>query len=54
MNRRIEFRDRALKPSEKYHHVCKECGQELHPDEAYSHKCNPIVRALHEDRYNQW
>ena len=35
----IVFRDRPLKPGEKQHHYCTECGQELHPDLAYRHKC---------------
>lgn len=41
-NSAIEFRDRPLKKGEKYHHYCRDCGQELHPDLAYSHKCNAI------------
>ena len=40
----IVFRDRPLKPSEKYHHYCTECGQELHPDFAYSHKCSGLLK----------
>jgi len=39
----IEFRDRPLEKGEKYHHYCKDCGQELHPDLAYSHKCNSLI-----------
>jgi hypothetical protein len=42
----IEFRDRALKPNERSHYVCTECGCELHPDMAYSHKCNSIASAI--------
>jgi len=48
----IEFRDRALKPAEKYHHVCTECGQELHPDFAHSHKCNSIVLGIKKNGHN--
>lgn len=42
----VVFRDRSLKPSERYHHYCSECGAELHSDLAYSHKCGPLVLGL--------
>lgn len=42
-NPTIEFRDRPLRKGEKYHHKCKDCGQELHPDLAYSHRCSLII-----------
>lgn len=44
----VIFRDRALKPSERSHWHCTECGQDIHPDFANSHKCNPIVKAINE------
>lgn len=40
----IGFRDRPLRPNEKYHHYCKECGAEVHPDFVHSHKCSPFAK----------
>ena len=45
-NKGILFRDRALRPGEKSHYVCNECGCELHPDMVYSHKCSPLNKYL--------
>jgi len=39
MRNGIKFRDRPLKPNEKYHHYCSVCGVSIHPDLVHSHKC---------------
>jgi len=46
----VRFIDRTLKPSERSHYYCDECGVYLHPDLAYSHKCNPITLRLRKRR----
>ena len=39
----IIFRDRPLKEGEKYHHICQECGEEIHPDMIDTHQCSKLL-----------